>query len=95
MKSCKLSNSDRLLGMDRDITRRDFIHDLSLASLGLTLPAGVLAETLNGNPESASTYYPPIRTGMRGSHSDAFEAARALALEGRKFPNPVDLAEMN
>jgi len=88
-----MKKSDRQLGMDRDITRRDFIHDLSLASLGLTLPAGVLAEALTGNPESAGTYYPPIRTGMRGSHPGAFEAAHALAREGKKFPDPVDLDE--
>ncbi len=85
-----MKKSDRQLGMDRDITRRDFIHDLSLASLGLTLPAGVLADALTGNPESVGTYYPPIRTGMRGSHPGAFEVAHALAREGRKYPDPVD-----
>jgi spermidine dehydrogenase len=88
-----MKKSDRQLGMDRDITRRDFIHDLSLASLGLTLPAGVLAEACTGNPESPGTYYPPIRTGMRGSHPGAFEAAHALALEGNRYPDPVDLDE--
>ena len=51
-----MQKSDRQLGMNRDITRRDFIHDLSLTSLGLTLPAGVLAEAFTGNPESAGTY---------------------------------------
>ncbi len=86
-----MKKSDRQLGMDRDITRRDFIHDLSLTSLGLTLPTGVLAEAFTGNSESAGTNYPPIRTGMRGSHPGAFEAAHALAREGRKFPDPVDL----
>jgi len=83
--------------MDLDITRRDFIHDISLASLGLTLSTGVLAETptdtLRGNPESAATYYPPTRTGMRGSHPGAFEVAHALAREGKKFPEPADLDE--
>jgi spermidine dehydrogenase len=88
-----MKKSDRQLGMDRDITRRDFIHDLSLASLGLTLPSGVLAETLTRNPKSADTYYPPIRTGMRGSHPGAFEAAHALAREGKKFTDHVDLDE--
>ena len=88
-----MKKSDRLLGMDRDITRRDFIHDLSLASLGLTLPAGVLGEALSENLESAGKYYPPTRTGMRGSHSGAFEVAHALAREGEKFPDPEDLDE--
>ena len=89
-----MKKSDRQLGMDRDITRRDFIHDLSLASLGLTLPAGALAETLAATPVSPGTCYPPIRTGMRGSHPGAFETAHALAREGRKFPDPVDLDEV-
>ncbi len=85
--------TDRQLGMGRDITRRDFIHDLSLASLGLS-PASRRAGTgACQSPESAGTYYPPIRTGMRGSHPGAFEAAHALAREGKKFPDPVDLDE--
>jgi len=88
-----MKKTDRQLGMDRDISRREFIHDVSLASLGLTLPAGVLAETLSGSQESAGTYYPPILTGMRGSHPGSFEAAHALAREGKKFPDPVDLDE--
>ncbi|MCH8943902.1 MAG: FAD-dependent oxidoreductase [Proteobacteria bacterium] len=88
-----MQKSDRQLGMNRDITRRDFIHDLSLTSLGLTLPAGVLAEAFTGNPESAGTYYPPTRTGMRGSHPGAFEVAHALAREGKKFLDPADLDE--
>ena len=88
-----MKKSDRQLGMDRDITRRDFIHDVSFASLGLTLSAGALSDEISGNPESAGEYYPPVRTGMRGSHPGAFEAAHALAREGIKFPEPADLDE--
>ena len=89
----RMKKSDSQLGMDRDITRRDFVHDLSLGSMGLILSAGVLAEACTGNPESPGTYYPPTRTGMRGSHPGAFEAAHALALDGKRFPDPVDLDE--
>ncbi len=88
-----MKKSDGQLGMDRDITRRDFVHDLSFASLGLTLSAGVLAESCTRNPESPATHYPPIRTGMRGSHPGSFEAAHALARDGKRFPDPVDLDE--
>jgi spermidine dehydrogenase len=88
-----VKKTDRQLGMGQDITRRDFIHDLSFASLGLTLPVGALANSLASNPESSGTYYPPTRTGMRGSHPGAFEAAHALAREGKGFPDPVDLDE--
>jgi spermidine dehydrogenase len=88
-----MKKTDRQLGMDRDITRRDFIHDISLASLGLTLPAGLLAEALSGNSALADTYYPPIRTGMRGSHPGSFEVAHALARDGKSFTAPTDLDE--
>jgi len=88
-----MKKTDRQLGMGREISRRDFVHDLALASLGLTLPAGVPAESFQSKPEQADSYYPPIRTGMRGSHPGAFEAAHALAREGKKFANPVDIDE--
>jgi len=92
-----MKKSDQQLGMGRDISRRDFIHDVSLASLGLTLPASVWAETPTGLTtniaEPAGAYYPPTRTGMRGSHPGAFEVAHALAREGKGFPDPIDLDE--
>ena len=88
-----MKKSDLQLGMDRDITRRDFIHDSLLASLGLIVPAGVFAEEFIAEPESTAPYYPPTRTGMRGSHPGAFETAHALAREGKKFPEPEDLDE--
>jgi len=87
-----MKKTDRGLGMDRDITRRDFIHDLSLASLGFVLPADVLAQMPDAAPP-AGRGYPPVRTGMRGSHPGAFEVAHALAREGRSFPPPTDLDE--
>jgi spermidine dehydrogenase len=34
--------------------------------------------------EAASVYYPPILTGMRGSHEGSFEVAHALAWHGEK-----------
>ena len=88
-----MKKTDRQLGMQRDITRREFIHGAGLATLGLGLPVGVLAESVTGNPESAGKYYPPTRTGLRGSHPGAFEAAHALAREGKQFDTPVDLDE--
>ncbi len=83
--------SDRELGMERDITRRDFIHDLGLASLGLALPSiGLTGATAGPDGE---IYYPPTRTGLRGSHPGAFETAHALAREGKLFDQPADLEE--
>src|SRR5210317_2051937 len=88
-----MKKKDRLLGMDRDITRRDFIHDFSLAGLGLALPGGLAAYAAGNAPAPLARNYPPVRTGMRGSHPGAFEVAHALAREGKSFPAPTDLEE--
>jgi len=88
--------SDRKLGMHRDITRRDFVHEVGLASLGLTsmglgLPASVWAGT--AGTEAMAIYYPPTRTGLRGSHPGSFEVAHALAREHKVFNQPRELDE--
>ena len=85
-----MKKTDLELGMGRDITRRDFIHDTGLAALGLGLPLGAFA---SADPGQAGRYYPPTRTGMRGSHPGAFESAHALAREGKSFPVSTDLDE--
>ena len=84
-----MSPTDRDLGMSRPITRRDFVHDLSLAGLGLALPLPGLAFS----PGVEAPYYPPTLTGLRGSHAGAFEVAHALAREGKLFENPQALDE--
>jgi spermidine dehydrogenase len=66
---------DRYLGMDRPITRRDFINGAAVI-VGGTLLGG---STLGG--ESASTQpsdSPPQLTGLRGSHPGSFETAHSL-----------------
>ena len=66
---------DRYLGMDRPITRRDFINGAAVI-VGGTLLGG---STLSG--ESASTQpsdRPPQSTGLRGSHAGSFETAHSL-----------------
>ena len=88
-----MKKKDKELGMDRDITRRDFIHDFSIASLGLALPAGLAAHAASTTLGPGPAHYPPVRTGMRGSHPGAFEVAHALAREGKSFPAPADIDE--
>ncbi len=68
---------DRELGMDRPITRRDFLDGVAVAVGG----AGVLA----GNAAAATAfaqdrpgYDPPTLTGMRGSHDGSYSYAHAL-----------------
>ena len=88
-----MKKKDKELGMDRDITRRDFIHDFSIASLGLALPAGLAAHAASTTLGPGPAHYPPVRTGMRGSHPGAFEVAHALAREGKSYPAPADIDE--
>ena len=89
--------SDRKLGMSRDITRRDFVNGVSVAVGGaLALPArlraGGMTTTQAYAPEKAAGYYPPARTGMRGSHPGSFEAAHA-ARDGMRFDGAEDTGE--
>jgi spermidine dehydrogenase len=76
--------------MGRAITRRDFLHDSSLAALGLTTPLGTLANAgaRSGDPAHSGRTYPPTKTGLRGSHPGTYDVPHALALEGRAFDDP-------
>jgi spermidine dehydrogenase len=86
-----MKRSDRKLGMHRKICRRDFIHDLSLASLSLGMPASAWTAPTGGDQQAA--YYPPTLTGLRGSHPGSFEVAHALAREHKVFEQARDLDE--
>jgi len=87
---------DQALGMDRAITRRDFLNGCAL-TVGASLTAEspewlklmVAAETA---PEKDSNYYPPAKTGMRGSHDGSWEVAHAMR-DGQTWPDPVDAKE--
>lgn len=88
--------SDDELGMNAGITRRDLIHDAGAAALALVLGSAVrpaIAGEPGAAPSSSTAYYPPTRTGLRGSHPGAFETAHALAREGKRFPEARDLDE--
>ena len=70
------------LGMDRRITRRDFLNGaaVAVAGVGAIGVSGAWAAQSDA-PAAAqdqSGYYPPLRQGMRGSHPGSFEAAHAL-----------------
>ncbi|PYX95630.1 MAG: hypothetical protein DMG71_08610 [Acidobacteria bacterium] len=68
---------DRELGMDRKITRRDFLNGVALTVGAAMLPADLLA-ALDADPEKSPNYYPPALTGLRGSHVGSFEIAHSL-----------------
>jgi spermidine dehydrogenase len=73
---------DRELGMHREVTRRDFLNGVAVALTGAALAPPWL-QAFGGiaqapAPEDAPDYYPPLRTGLRGSHPGSFEAAHQL-----------------
>ncbi len=84
--------NDRDLGMDRPITRRDFLNGTRVALTGTLFYAWFEAEGLTQTapsgslwaPEKARDYYPPALTGMRGTHDGAWEAAHELR-DGRSW----------
>lgn len=88
---------DHYLGMDRPITRRDFINGTAVA-IGSALFAGTaLGEGARGFEQSnRSEYYPPVLTGLRGSHPGSFETVHSLR-DGtfwKTAPAPIDTKEV-
>lgn len=77
-----MNHRDKSLGMDRDITRRDFLSGVSIAIGAALLPACTKSGGPNADIQRA--YYPPAETGMRGSHPGSFEVAHA-AVKGERW----------
>src|SRR5579864_2556332 len=75
-----MDSHDRNLGMNQDITRRDFLNGVALGVVGSVLAPELVraAEQEEFAPERAADYYPPTRVGMRCSHPGSFEAAHQL-----------------
>jgi spermidine dehydrogenase len=86
------SKKDRELGMNRGIGRRDFVNGVAVAvGASLVAPNSILGEMLDAAdashaPEQPSGYYPPAKTGMRGSHDGSWEVGHALR-DGKKWDN--------
>ena len=76
---------DRELGMQREITRRDFLNGVAVGTGAALLTgslnpqqllsAGILDEFA---PEKAPDYYPPAKMGMRGNHDGSFTSAHRM-----------------
>lgn len=86
-----MKKTDEQLGMNKGIARRDFIQATVLTSLGLMLPTS--CDFGSKDNESPTNDYPPLKTGMRGSHDGSYETAHALARQGVQFGNPTDSNE--
>ncbi len=87
---------DQELGLDREISRRDFLNGVAIGA-GTGLLAGSLgAEHLlaagifdQSSSEKAPDYYPPTKLGMRGNHDGSFAMAHRI----RDGENPDALGE--
>jgi spermidine dehydrogenase len=97
-ESLKYGREYQHLGMDREISRRDFLNGFSLA-----IGSSVVSHQLKWfeafglpqspfAPEKAANYYPPSLIGMRGSHDGAFEIAHQLR-DGKQWTNATPDAE--
>ena len=85
---------DRKLGRRCPITRRDFLNGFGIA-VGASLVAGdpIWLEAFGVPqppfaPEKDPGYYPPAKTGLRGSHDGSWEVAHALR-DGKQWPEAV------
>jgi len=89
------TSRDRELGLFRPITRRDLLHGVGVAAVGsMAAPFAALAKEEEAYaPERASGYYPPSRTGLRGSHPGSFEVAHERVQQGKAWPSPTNLDE--
>jgi spermidine dehydrogenase len=86
---------DRFLGMDRPITRRDFLNGVALGATAAASGPLFAAAPDSAQPaaaQDAAGYYPPLLTGLRGSHPGSFEDAHALR-DGRTWPAATDTGE--
>jgi spermidine dehydrogenase len=74
--------NDRKLGMNRSITRRDFLNGVRIAAGGAMAANIFPGFDLSGESvpfaQDVPGYYPPALTGMRGSTDGSFAAAHAL-----------------
>ena len=99
---------DRELGMDRNITRRDFLNGVALTIGASLVPGSLMAQDpgpdlsaqdpllAKGITPQDSRYYPPPLMAMRGNHPGSFEVAHQLRDETfwRKASNPESTGEI-
>lgn len=81
--------SDRNLGMDRPISRRDLLLGMGASAASAFVPGRTFADEMRRLEDTRRPYYPPGLTGLRGSHLGSFEVAHQLARESRRDWGPV------
>src|ERR1700733_8350273 len=69
--------TDKELGMDRRIRRRDLMNGAA-TTLGAALAPGPLLGQAGGEAPSVRGYHPPALHGMRGNHEGSYQVAHSL-----------------
>ena len=79
------AKKDKVLGCDRELSRRDFLNGVAVgagASLltGALEPHQLLAAAVldDADPTKSPDYYPPAKLGMRGNHDGSFAMAHRM-----------------
>ena len=67
-----MKHNDQILGMDRNISRRDFLNGTALAIASYSL--GDMQTALAANTAA----YPPALTGLRGQHEGSYEVMHEI-----------------
>jgi spermidine dehydrogenase len=95
-----MSKQDRDLGMDSDITRRDFLDGVAKVIGGAVAlsTAGPVSAALSRDPAATTratfdTDYPPLRQGMRGFDNESMDAGHAFR-DGKRFDAGADTGEV-
>jgi spermidine dehydrogenase len=82
--------------MGASITRRDFLNGVALTAGAALIPPEMWAAAAPDlEPQGAPGYYPPAKTGLRGSHPGSFENMHQVR-DGafwRDVPKPVETGE--
>ncbi len=73
-----MNGRDRNLGMNRSISRRDFLNGILVGAGALAAAGQLEAAARAAGPGPGPESYPPALTGLRGSHEGSYEAAHAL-----------------
>jgi spermidine dehydrogenase len=82
--------------MGASITRRDFLNGVALTAGAALIPREMwAAAAADLEPQNAASYYPPTKTGLRGSHVGSFENMHKVRDGGfwEDAPKPVDTGE--
>ena len=82
--------TDRDLGMERPVSRRDVLHGFGAVAASTFVPGYAFADAVLAAETAGGIYYPPALTGMRGNHDGSFDVSHSLALGGKRDWGPVE-----